>query len=146
MRAALALLDPVAVSRVITSAPMGPSLRRYANAAAIIESAESPDALLRRLKAIERDFGRRRGRRWGARVIDLDIILWSGGAWRGPGLIVPHIGFRDRGFVLGPLAAIAPAWRDPVSGLTVRHLLARLCRPRALAEWARSSVGRATDF
>lgn len=137
VRAALALLAPVAASPIVASAAMGPSRRRYANAVAIVESGETPDALLRRLKRIERDFGRRRGRRWGARVLDLDIVLWSGGAWAGPGLSVPHIGFRERAFVLAPLAAIAPGWRDPVTGRTVRQLLARLTRrravPRALA-------------
>lgn len=126
VRAALALLAPVAVSPIMPSAALGPSLRRYANAVALVESAAAPDALLRRLKAIERRFGRRRGRRWGARVIDLDIVLWSGGAWHSPGLIVPHPAFRARDFVLGPLVAVAPRWRDPVSGLSVRQLRARL--------------------
>ena len=63
--------------------------------------------MLSMLKAIERDFGRRRGQRWGARVIDLDIILWSGGRWRSPGLIVPHSAYAARDFVLHPLATIA---------------------------------------
>jgi 2-amino-4-hydroxy-6-hydroxymethyldihydropteridine diphosphokinase len=58
-------------------------------------------------------------------VLDLDIVLWSGGAWSSPDLTVPHIAFRERGFVLDPAAAIAPAWRDPVSGLTLRQLAAR---------------------
>ena len=63
-------------------------------------ASSTPDELLAELKAIERDFGRRPGRRWGPRVLDLDIILWSGGAWGGPGPIVPHPEFRDRAFVL----------------------------------------------
>ncbi|URW74723.1 2-amino-4-hydroxy-6-hydroxymethyldihydropteridine diphosphokinase [Sphingomonas donggukensis] len=129
--AALALLGGRA-SAIVESAPVGPSLRRYANAVVLVESDAAPDALLARLKAIEREFGRRRGRRWGARVIDLDIILWSGGAWASPGLVVPHIAFRAREFVLGPMAAIVPGWRDPVSGLTVRQLRFQLtARARA---------------
>ena len=156
LRAAFAELDRAdlklgAASRVIASAPLGPSLRRYANAAALVETGLAPDRLLARLKAIERAFGRRRGgRRWGARVLDLDIVLWSGGGWRSPGLAVPHAAFRARGFVLGPLATIAARWRDPQTGLTPRHLLARLTRPRPLPiaarGGARSSVGRAADF
>ena len=71
VRAALASLGGRA-SPIITTAPLGPSLRCYANAATMIESDEAPDALLRRLKRIERDFGRRRGQRWSARVIDLE--------------------------------------------------------------------------
>ncbi len=116
----------VAQSRVIETAPLGPSRRRFANAAILIESAETPAELLARLKQIERSFGRRRGRRWDARVIDLDLILWSGGAWSSPGLTVPHPQFRQRAFVLRPLASIVPDWRDPLTGRTIRQLAARL--------------------
>ena len=133
VRAAIAALDGVrAVAPVIGSAPLGPSLRRYANTAVLLDSDLSPPELLARLKAIERAFGRRRGRRWGSRVIDLDIILWSGGCWSGPGLTVPHVAFRARDFVVGPLARIAAGWRDPVSGRTVRqlHQLVDRARPR----------------
>ena len=116
----------LAVSPIIETAPVGPSIRRFVNAAAIIASADAPPDLLTRLKAVERAFGRRRGQRWGSRVIDLDIILWSGGAWDGPGLTVPHPQFRGRPFVLDPLAKVAPDWRDPLTGLRVRHLARRL--------------------
>lgn len=126
LRAALAELAPAIASPILHTAPLGPSNRRFANAVAIVETDEDPPALLRRLKAIERAFGRRAGRRWGARVLDLDILLWSGGAWSGPGLTVPHPQYRVRGFVLDPLARIAPDWRDPLTGLTVRQLRARL--------------------
>jgi 2-amino-4-hydroxy-6-hydroxymethyldihydropteridine diphosphokinase len=126
--AALAALAPAAASPILTTPPLGPSLRRFANAVAIVETGEDPPALLRRLKAIERAFGRRSGRRWGARVIDLDIILWSEGAWSGPGLTVPHPQFRVRGFVLDPLLRVVPDWRDPLTGLSIRQLRARLRR------------------
>jgi len=125
LRAALAAVGGVVrVSSIIATAPLGPARRRFANAAALIESDEMPPQLLLRLKAIERDFGRRRGRRWDSRVIDLDIILWSGGAWSSPGLTVPHPQFRRRGFVLRPLDAIVPGWRDPLGGRTIRQLAA----------------------
>ncbi len=133
VRAAIAALDGVcAVAPIVGSAPMGPSLRRYANTAVLIESTLSPPALLVRLKAIERAFGRLRGRRWGSRVIDLDIILWSGGCWADRRLTVPHVAFRERGFVLGPLRHIAPRWRDPVGGRSVRqlHHMVDRARPR----------------
>jgi 2-amino-4-hydroxy-6-hydroxymethyldihydropteridine diphosphokinase len=138
LRAALVALEEeglsvVAAAPVIATAPFGPSRRRYANGAALVETALEPDALLARLKRIEHRFGRRAGgKRWGARVLDLDVILWSGGMWGTPGLVVPHAGFRERGFVLRPAAALAPDWRDPVGGLTLRQLLARLTRPRPL--------------
>jgi len=127
--AAIAALGQVtAVSPIVRSAALGPSSRRYANAVAIIESREAPPELLARLKTIERTFGRRNGLRWGARVIDLDIVLWSEGAWSESALTVPHPAFRERGFVLQPLAAVAPDWRDPLTGRSVRQLLARYLR------------------
>jgi 2-amino-4-hydroxy-6-hydroxymethyldihydropteridine diphosphokinase len=131
VRAAIAALGAVvARSPVIASAPLGPSIRRFANAAVLIESDETPPMLLDRLKRIEADFGRRRGQRWGARVIDLDILLWSGGIWRDDRLIVPHVGLRHRAFVLTPLAAIAPDWRNPISARTIRQLAHAVDRPR----------------
>lgn len=131
--AAIAELPSViAASRIIETAPVGPSIRRYANAVVLIESDLAPEELLDALQAMERAAGRRAGRRWGARVLDLDIILWSGGSFAAPGLTVPHSRFRERNFVLGPLAEIAPGWRDPVTRLTVRQLHARLtARTRA---------------
>ncbi len=130
----LAALGTVtARSAVIDSAPVGPSQRQYANAALVLETERLPPALLMVLQAMEQDFGRvRRGQRWRARVLDLDIVLWSGGAWNAPGLTVPHPLFRTRPFVLAPALAIAASWRDPASGLTLRQLHARLTRPRPL--------------
>ncbi len=133
-----AALDRLAVppskrSPIIQTSPLGPSLRRYANAAAIIESDSSPPELLAHLKRIERSFGRKkRGQRWIARVLDLDIILWSGGIWADHSLAIPHPAFRKRHFVLTPAALIAPDWHDPVTRLSVRQCKARLDRKRAL--------------
>ena len=122
-----------AAGPVIRSAPIGPSLRRYANSAAVIETGQSPEDLLVLLKAIERSFGRRAGgRRWSSRVLDLDIVLWSGGTWSSPGLTVPHLAFRQRRFVLDPAVAIAGTWRDPLTGLTLHQLHSRLTRPRPI--------------
>lgn len=124
----------LAHSTTIRSRPVGPSQRTFANAAAVVETRLSPLELLARLKRVERNLGRRqRGQRWQARVIDLDIILWSGGLWASPELTVPHTEFRKRAFVLGPLAAIAGDWRDPVTGLSIRQLKARLDRKRPAA-------------
>ncbi|MGN3974332.1 2-amino-4-hydroxy-6-hydroxymethyldihydropteridine diphosphokinase [Tsuneonella sp. SYSU-LHT278] len=123
-----------AVSRVISSAPLGPSRRCYANAAALLRSGFEPEGMLDRLQAIEQDFGRRRrGARWGPRVLDLDLILWSGGSWASDRLVIPHPRFRERRFVLAPAATIAPGWRDPLTGLTLAQLHARLTRANPLA-------------
>ncbi len=126
-------LEIKAISPVIATPPLGPSRRRYANAAAIASTGLGPEELLDRLHTIEHAFGRRRsGQGWSARVLDLDIVLWSGGAWASEALVVPHREFRSRAFVLAPARTIAPEWRDPVTGKTVRQLHARLTRARAL--------------
>jgi len=122
-----------AVSRTVSSAPVGPSHRRYANSAALVASDRGPEAMATEMQAIERAFGRRRrGQRWRARPLDIDLILWSGGAYLSDRLAIPHPAFRIRPFVLGPAAAIAPLWRDPSSGLTLRQLSTRLTTPRPL--------------
>ena len=118
--------DVLATAPIIDSAPIGPSRRTYANGAVVLQSGLEPLAMLAALKAMERDFGVRRGQAWSARVLDLDIILWSGGIYAAPDLIIPHRLFRTRDFVLRPTAAIAPDWRDPVTGLSLRQLFARL--------------------
>ncbi len=157
LRAALSALDKhgctlKAASPIIISAPIGPSQRQYANAAAQVKTRFDPDEMLAHLQAMEAKFGRRSGgQRWSARVLDLDIVLWSGGPWSGPGLTIPHPAFRARAFVLGPAKVIAAHWRDPITHCTIGQLYARLTKPRPLPRAplvvrALSSVGRATDF
>lgn len=128
-------LQVLAASQVIETAPLGPSRRRYANAVAVIRTRRKPQELLRKLHRIEHRFGRRRrGSAWGARVLDLDIVLWNGGAHVSApgedGLVIPHPLFRERRFVLSPAATIAGRWRDPLTGLSINHLSARLTKPR----------------
>lgn len=116
-------------SPVVLNPAHGGAGREFANAVALVESDLEPPAMLSRLKAMERDFGRRGGRRWGSRVLDLDIVAWSGGRWRSRRLTIPHPALETRSFVLAPLAATAPGW--PIRGvLTPRHLAARLARRR----------------
>ena len=137
-------LNVLAASPVMASRPLGPSRRTYANAAALVTSVLPPPALLAALQRIEAAFGRRRrGQRWAARLLDLDVVLWDGGCWAAPDLIIPHRGYRERRFVLTPLRAIAPRWRDPLTGLTPRQLEARLTRPRPLPKRHTFRDGRA---
>ena len=135
VEAAIARLDKefdlFDASPIVINAAQGGAGRDFANSVALIESDLNPPQMLSRLKAIEREFGRRRGKRWGARVLDLDIALWSGGDYRSQRLNVPHSKLVERSFVLQPLAAIAPGWR--VGGLTVRHLTHRLNRRLPIA-------------
>ncbi|MCP1470780.1 2-amino-4-hydroxy-6-hydroxymethyldihydropteridine diphosphokinase [Sphingobium sp. OAS761] len=121
----------VAQAPVFDTAPVGPSSRRFANSALLVESPLPPPAMLALCQAIETGLGRRRYRRWGARSMDIDIILWSGGRWRGAGLTVPHPAFRTRPFVLAPAHAIHPHGRDPETGLRITHLRARAAKARA---------------
>ena len=115
-------------STIRTTAPLGPGRRNYANAAVLIRTDRNPPALLALSKAIEGRFGRRSGRRWGDRIIDIDILLWSGGCWAGDRLTVPHPSLAMRPFVLAPLVEIAPDWRHPVNGHSMRQLHHRLQR------------------
>ena len=114
-------------SPIVLNPAAGGAGRDFANAVALVESNLEPDALLASLKSLERGFGRRPGRRWAPRVLDLDILAWSGGRFRSRSLVIPHPLLATRTFALGPLAAIAPKWRVGGS-LTVRHLAARLAR------------------
>jgi 2-amino-4-hydroxy-6-hydroxymethyldihydropteridine diphosphokinase len=124
---AVAGIEVLSASRVYRTAPLGPSRRTYANAAAVVRTELEPPDLLIALQSIEAKFGRcRRGQRWTARVLDLDIVLWSEGAWSGPSLTIPHVAFRERAFVLRPASEVAAQWRDPITGRTVGQLLAVL--------------------
>lgn len=126
----------------------------FINAAAAIRVSGPPEALMARLHAIEAAFGRNRQVRWGPRTLDLDLIgfgdlvLPDAGTharWRAldaaaqqvqtpDRLILPHPRMQDRAFVLVPLADVAPDWRHPVLGRTVREMVA------ALPEAARAEV------
>jgi 2-amino-4-hydroxy-6-hydroxymethyldihydropteridine diphosphokinase len=116
-------------SPIVLNPAHGSAGRDFANAIALVESESEPPQMLRALKAIEREFGRRPGRRWGPRVLDLDIVDWSGGKWSSRRLNVPHPAAATRDFVIRPLASIAPAWplQPP---LTASHLAHRLARRR----------------
>lgn len=142
MRAAIAALPGVvAMSPIIATAPLGPGTRRYANALVSLDWAGSLPALLAQLKALERAFGRRRGRRWGDRVLDLDIIAAGDVVLASRSLTVPHPEMARRRFVLDPLLAVVPGWRHPRLGLTARQLHARALRPKAAARVANAAVG-----
>lgn len=124
-------LSVVARGPIIASRPIGPSLRTYANSAVIVASPLPPLEMLSRLQELESRFSRRRFRRWGDRTLDLDLLLWSGGAISSRRLTVPHTALSQRPFVLDPLISIARRWRDPASSLSVAHLAARLHKAKA---------------
>ena len=99
----------------------------FLNAAAVGETDLPASALLERLLAIEQDFGRTRPHPGASRTLDLDLILFGSEVIsEPPRLLVPHPRFRERAFVLAPLAEVAGDWTDPVTRLTVSTLLERL--------------------
>jgi 2-amino-4-hydroxy-6-hydroxymethyldihydropteridine diphosphokinase len=98
----------------------------YINAVAAFDTARQPDALLAELLAIEADLGRVRTQRDEPRTIDLDLLLFGDTLSTAERCIVPHPHLRERAFVLGPLAEIAPEARVPPDGATVRALFAAL--------------------
>ena len=130
VEAAIARLDQefglFDASPIVLNAAHGGAGREFANAVALIESHHEPPEMLKRMKMLERAFGRRPGRRWGPRVLDLDLVLWSGGKFRSRNLTIPHPDLKRRSFVLQPLAAVAPRWRTET--LSIRHLAYRLAR------------------
>jgi len=95
----------------------------FLNAAVEIETTLDPERLLDALQAIEREMGRRRTRKWGPRLIDLDILLYGEEIIKTPRLTIPQADLAGRRFALAPLAEIAPEARDPRSGATLQELL-----------------------
>ncbi len=98
----------------------------YLNAVAVGQCELAPRQLLERLQQIERDRNRTRPGWRAARTLDLDLILYGDLVINEPDLVLPHPRFRERRFVLEPLAQLAPELRDPVTGKTAGELLARL--------------------
>ena len=117
-------LEAVAFSSLYRSRPMGPSDQPdYVNAVMTLRSKLSPLALLDCLQAIEQAEGRvRSGARWGARTLDLDLLLFGLQQINHPRLTVPHPGIVDREFVLYPLLEILPTCQVPGFG-TIRELV-----------------------
>ncbi|MDM7323136.1 MAG: 2-amino-4-hydroxy-6-hydroxymethyldihydropteridine diphosphokinase [Gammaproteobacteria bacterium] len=123
----------LAASRLYRSPPMGPlDQPEYINAVAALETALAPRDLLHALQAIERDFGRVRLRRWGERIIDLDILAYDDLCLESPELTLPHPGIGERAFVLRPLAELVPELVIPGLGPLAELLAARatdICEP-----------------
>ena len=88
----------------------------------MIETQIEPHEVLKILLDIEDQFGRVREVRWGARTLDLDLLLYDDRIIESPNLEVPHPRMGARAFVLVPLAEIAPDWIHPVSNCAIEPL------------------------
>ena len=126
---ALTAVDGVAVmshSHCYETEPIGfKEQPAFLNMAVEIETALEPLELLKTVKAIEGQIGRQQTDRWGPREIDIDIILWGDTEYASERLTLPHKDFRERAFVLVPMAEIAPDAVDPVTGETIAALAQR---------------------
>jgi 2-amino-4-hydroxy-6-hydroxymethyldihydropteridine diphosphokinase len=121
-----AILQHFILSPIIETAPVGPGLEHdpaYLNAVGVGESSLPVGDIFAALRSLEAAAGRTRPHPGAPRTLDLDLILAGDEVVDQPGLQVPHPRFRDRLFVLEPLAAIAPDMVDPVTGSSIRQLL-----------------------
>lgn len=87
-----------------------------------IDGESDPEALLASLKAIERRMGRKETIRWGARLIDIDILLIGDRIYESLALRIPHLHLSERSFVLTPLIQILPGWSHPLTGKSLEEM------------------------
>ena len=123
------LLASFRLSPIIETAPVGEGLEKdppYLNAVGVGESTLSTRALFDELRSIEAAAGRIRSSPGAPRTLDLDLILVGDQVIDEQDLQLPHPRFRERRFVLEPLAELEPDLRDPCTGLTIRELLEKL--------------------
>ena len=118
----------VAVSSWYRTKPIGPPQPDYLNGCAVLAVQQTPEELLVLFQAIELQFGRVRSKetRWGARTLDLDIILYEDLVINTSQLTIPHPCMKERAFVLVPLAEIAPDWQEPISKKAIAQLVSEL--------------------
>lgn len=113
-------------SSLYESEPHGNAKTWFVNGVIEIETMLSPENLLKKLKAIEAAMGRKRvkGKRWGSRIIDLDILFYTSLVVKKRTLKIPHPELANRRFVLLPLSELGPQVIHPVLQASVSELLA----------------------
>jgi len=116
----------VARSHFYKTAPVGPPQPDYVNACITVKTTLSPRDLLKQLLLVENQFGRVRKERWGARSLDLDLLLYGDRIIEVPKLSVPHPRLHERPFVLTPLMDIAAQWQHPLLHKSVEQLFSEL--------------------
>lgn len=127
LRSLAPVVDVTQVSSVYDTAPMHVRDQpRFHNIIAAGTTRLDPVALLREAKRIEAALGRGPGPRYGPRPIDVDILLYDDTVLDTPELTIPHPRMAERGFVLEPLAEVAPNLAHPMLGVTIAELVRRL--------------------
>lgn len=122
--AAVEEVEVLKVSEFYLNPPLGPPDQPwYVNAVAQVRTRLAPEELFRVLRQVEEALGRVRGKKWGPRLIDLDLLLYNGEVMAGPELVLPHPEMHKRAFVLAPLAEIAPGAWHPVLNKSAGELL-----------------------
>ena len=120
-------------SSLFETAPWGKTDQPdFLNQALLLETGLDAPTLLQALLGIEAQMGRRRGEKYGSRIIDIDILFFNDAIIHQPGLQIPHPEIQNRRFALAPLEEIAPAYIHPVLGVSVRELLINCTDPLAV--------------
>jgi 2-amino-4-hydroxy-6-hydroxymethyldihydropteridine diphosphokinase len=107
----------------------------FLNQALQLETSSDAPSLLNILLGIEEKMGRKRTEKYGARIIDIDILFFNDAILRLPQLVIPHPEIRNRRFALAPMDEIAPFYIHPVLGLSVRELLLTCTDPLAVKKF-----------
>ncbi len=116
-------INLIATSSWYRTKPVGPPQPDYLNGCAVLEVQQTPEEFLVLLQAVELQFGRVRTERWGARTLDLDLLLYDDLVLNTPNLQIPHPRMQERAFVLVPLAEIAANWLEPRSRKAIAQLV-----------------------
>jgi 2-amino-4-hydroxy-6-hydroxymethyldihydropteridine diphosphokinase len=147
LRRALALLERsgdvsiVRQSQFYETPPWGDADQdTFLNAVIEITTQLSAAELLALAKGVEREMGRRESRRWGPRLIDIDILLYGDLITATPELVIPHGRLRERAFALVPLVELAPSLRDPITGILYKDYLESLPEKNAIKVWNASDT------
>jgi len=124
---AMAQTDAISVQRtsaVYETQPLEEAEQdKFLNMVAEVETSLEPAGLLKRLKKIEKDLGRKKRKSKGPREIDIDIVFYGQSVLEQTDLTIPHEKLHQRKFVLFPLSHLAPEFQSPREGKTVAELL-----------------------
>ncbi len=125
--------EVVRVSSVYETAPVGPIRQiHFLNVVLEIRTSKAPQDLMIHFMHVEENLGRRRDVKWGPRNIDIDILFYDRLILNISGLVIPHVHYAERRFVLEPLCEIAPDWICPIRNKTIKEIYNGLKDPHSV--------------